>query len=66
MIERTSIIVRYIYEHYHMDDWGWNDYIKAISAVAFGFDEPDYNAHALILSAGYIFLLQGDGRNPAL
>ena len=49
MNKRTSIIVRYIYEHYHVDDWSWNDSIRDISAVTFGFDEPDYNAYALIL-----------------
>ncbi|MDH3468299.1 MAG: MtrB/PioB family outer membrane beta-barrel protein, partial [Gammaproteobacteria bacterium] len=53
--ERTSIIGRWIHENDDSVDWGWNDNIDDISAVAFGYAAPDYSANVFALSVRHRF-----------
>ncbi len=49
--ERTSIIGRWIHENFDGKDWGWNQNIDDVSAVAFSHSPPDHSSNAFILSA---------------
>ncbi|MCF7981192.1 MAG: MtrB/PioB family decaheme-associated outer membrane protein [Pseudomonadales bacterium] len=51
--DQMDIRGRYIYERYRCDDWAWDS--RNFSTIAFGWEEPNYDAHVLTLSLHYRF-----------
>lgn len=51
--QQTTLYGRYTYERYRRDDWGWDR--RELSTIAFAWEEPNYDAHALAVSLRYRF-----------
>ncbi len=51
--KNLTVTTRYQYEKYRGSNWAWND--AYFSTLAFGWDEPDYDTHLLMLGLRYDF-----------
>ncbi|MCK9564112.1 MAG: MtrB/PioB family outer membrane beta-barrel protein, partial [Bacteroidales bacterium] len=51
--DRTRIRLRYLYERFRSSDWAWDD--DQFNALAFAWNSPRYDAHALLVSVRYQF-----------
>ena len=50
---RTSISLRYLYERFNSSDWAWSR--GDFNRLAFGWDSPGHDAHALMVSVRHQF-----------
>lgn len=48
---RTRYQLRYLYERFRSNDWAWGD--DKFNALAFGWNSPNYDAHALLFTVKY-------------